>query len=95
MLILSQAMDSLEYHKTVLIDHEVQQDGVKHKELKEITTVTALCDQCQPYNKDGECPCPKAKGPLQTILTHECRIGDRFYKVSEVRADTEVRATLF
>ena len=59
------------------------QDGVRHKELKEITTVKPLCNGCNPY-KEGKCPCMDAKGPPQTVLTHECRIGDKFYKVSEV-----------
>lgn len=82
-------MDFLEKHKTVVVEHEIVVHGVIHKERKEVTTVTSLCETCHPYEGD-KCPCPEAKGPLKKVRKHECRIGDNFYEVCEVMSDSEV-----
>ena len=83
-------MDFLERRKTVVVDHEIVVNGVVHKERKEVTTITPLCDSCHSY-EGGKCPCPEAKGPLQTVRKHECHIGNDFVQVTEVSSDDEVK----
>jgi len=82
-------MDFLERRKTVVVEHEIVVNGVVHKERKEVTTITPLCESCHPY-EEGKCPCPEAKGPVQTVRKHECHIGDDFVQVTEVSSDDEV-----
>ena len=83
-------MDFLERRKTVVVEHEIVVNGVVHKERKEVTTITPLCESCHPY-EEGKCPCPEAKGPVQTVRKHECHIGDDFVQVTEVSSDDEVK----
>ena len=85
-------MESLEKHKTIVVEHEIVVDGVTHKERKEITTVTMLCESCHPYDAD-KCPCEDSKGIIKTIKRHECRIGSKFYEVCEITSNQDDEVT--
>lgn len=66
----------VENHKVVLMEHELVVDGVLLRETKQLTTVTS---------DDGR------GAPEECVLVHTRSIGDKQYRVKEVRLGGKVR----